>query len=175
MAYLVHKLEIGDCQLFYYFNNRVRCHLLDRIMPVITNLGGATFTVIFCFMLMVWGEGELRLAANRASLALSSSFIVGYYLKKLFNRPRPYLVLAKAFTGKKLFTDYSFPSGHTTASFSLAVTYALSYPFLLLPLLFLAALIGISRIYLGQHYPTDVLAGSAVGTFSALLINFILV
>lgn len=174
MQYLIRVVGFGDSALFYYVNNKVKCGILDKLMPLVTNLGGATFTVLSCLILMLWGENELKLAAGRASLALASSFSIGYFLKKVFSRPRPYQVLPGAHTGAKVFKDYAFPSGHTTAGFSLAVSYALVYPFLTVPLLLCAVLIGISRIYLGQHYPTDVLAGGLLGTLAAVIANMVL-
>lgn len=173
MEYIAQIVGTGDCTLFYYFNRKVRCSWLDKIMPKVTHLGGATFSILCCLILMLWGEGELRTAANRASLALSSSFIFGYFLKKIFSRPRPYIVMPEARTGKQLFKDYSFPSGHSTAGFSLAVSYALVFPLLALPLVTLACLVGISRMYLGQHYPTDVLAGGVLGTVTALITSLL--
>jgi len=55
--------------------------------------------------------------------------------------------------------DYSFPSGHTSASFAIATTIAFNMPRLSIVAFILAFAIGISRIYLGVHYPTDVMAG----------------
>ena len=70
--------------------------------------------------------------------------------------------------------DYSFPSGHTGTSFAAAVVLFLSYPkkysfwFLVL-----AFLIGFSRLYVGVHYPTDVLAGALIGTVIAVCVYIV--
>lgn len=117
------------------------------------------------------GGKKLCLVGQQAFVALVLSFVIGYFFKKCFTRPRPYLVLSQARTGSKLFRDYSFPSGHTTAVFSLAISYSLVYRYLIVPLIFCALLVGISRIYLGQHYPTDVLAGGILGTTVALVVD----
>lgn len=173
MQYISRIVGLSDNTLFYFVNRKFRCQALDSFMPLVTNLGGAVFTVLCCLILLALGTGDIKLAAMRASLSLIGSFVIGFFLKKLFTRPRPYLVLPGAVTGSKLFRDYSFPSGHTTAAFSLAVSYMVVFQYLCVPLFSCALLVGISRIYLGQHYPSDVLAGSALGTISALLTSVV--
>ena len=59
--------------------------------------------------------------------------------------------------------DSSFPSAHTSSYFSMATVYALEYPQLTIPLAVIGTGVAASRIFLGKHYPTDVLAGAAVG------------
>ena len=68
--------------------------------------------------------------------------------------------------------DYSFPSGHTAASFSIATTIALNMPRLAIFVFVIAIIVGISRVYLGVHYPTDVAAGIILGTLPALLVHY---
>ena len=63
--------------------------------------------------------------------------------------------------------DASFPSGHAATAFAAAGVVAIRYPALRVPLLALAALIALSRVYLGVHYPLDVLAGAALGLLIA--------
>ncbi len=70
--------------------------------------------------------------------------------------------------------DFSFPSGHTTAAFSSAVMTLLFYPNLAAPCLILALITGVSRIYLGVHFPTDVAVGAVIGsTVSILIYNYL--
>ncbi|MEQ8196949.1 MAG: phosphatase PAP2 family protein, partial [Clostridiaceae bacterium] len=68
--------------------------------------------------------------------------------------------------------DYSFPSGHTGSSFAAAVIFFLTLPKKYgIPAMVLAFLIGLSRLYLGVHYPSDVISGAIIGTIIALTVH----
>jgi undecaprenyl-diphosphatase len=70
-------------------------------------------------------------------------------------------------TGGSLPSDqFSFPSGHTAAAFAMATLVSFHFPILTLPVIIWALLVGFSRIYLGVHYPTDILAGIVIGVTS---------
>jgi undecaprenyl-diphosphatase len=70
-------------------------------------------------------------------------------------------------------STFSFPSGHATVSFACATVLALAVPRLRWPLYALAALIGFSRVYVGVHYPFDVLAGAALGIALAIALRML--
>ncbi|WP_460692150.1 phosphatase PAP2 family protein [Mucilaginibacter puniceus] len=92
-------------------------------------------------------------------------------IKSLTNRQRPYLAYPDLITGKANLSDNSFPSGHTSMAFATATSLSLSFPkwYVIIPSYTYAAAIGYSRMYLGVHYPTDVLAGALLGTGTAFL------
>ena len=107
-------------------------------------------------------------------LTLLSSFAINvgvtYTLKRTFNRPRP----AESDPGFTVLTpaaSRSFPSGHTSEAFSLATTLSILHPkwYIIVPSYTFASLVGYSRIYLGAHYPSDVIAGAIVGAGAAWL------
>ena len=104
----------------------------------------------------------MPLATLSALLAYAVATEVTLGLKLLVGRPRPH--------GHMLVTAYgsSFPSGHAATAFAAAVAVGLLHRRLLAPLVVLAGLIAFSRVYLGVHYPFDVLAGAAIGTGIAL-------
>lgn len=109
-------------------------------------------------------------------LAVGLPGLLSNLLKNLIGRARPKLldsVGSFSFQGPS-FTDYawqSMPSGHTTTSFAFAFAVAFLVPGTLRPMLFLAAVIGFSRIAVNAHYPTDVLAGIALGAFGAVVVR----
>ena len=140
----------------------------------VTDLGGAIFSSLFALVLLIFGTTKVKLIAVEALVVLSISQSIVYSLKKLLSRERPYMILEKLNTFGIDLSDYSFPSGHTTASFSIATTLALNIPVLAYIVFIIATIIGISRIYLGVHYPTDVAAGIILGVSSSFLVHYYL-
>jgi membrane-associated phospholipid phosphatase len=164
------ELKIFD-QMVGGFINHMHSPLTTQIMKGITMLGSPTIMIFLA--LVTWFY--LRKTknhywdSNMVIIALVGSWIVNEILKWFFHRSRPEIVhLVKA-------AGYSFPSGHAMVSFvfygMLAYltwinigTRKLRY-LVTITLLLLVLAIGISRIYLGVHYPSDVLAGFSAGGF----------
>jgi undecaprenyl-diphosphatase len=88
-------------------------------------------------------------------------------IKRSVRRPRPFQALAGLENLVVPPDTFSFPSGHTAGAFLVAILISFYHPFWLIPLCSWAALVGISRIFLCVHYPTDVLAGACLGILSA--------
>ncbi len=147
---------------------------LDYTFRIITTLGDGLFIVALGALLFI-------LKAKRHSLLLLASFavsgIIVQLIKNISPSPRPSLFLQQQHIDYPYFLAqitlhnfYSFPSGHTASAFTVAASLAFllknkSYSFIFL---MMAILIGYSRIYLGQHFPEDVVAGSAIGVVSTM-------
>ncbi len=151
----------GDKAIFNFVNG-YRCYVFDKTMPSFTLYGSVGFSIIACIMLLLFGNEEINIGI-KASLALIGSNLVVQIIKKITNRRRPYLEDPNCHTLGHLFKDYSFPSGHTCAASTLSVVLAYGYPGLTQLWLVLAFFTGLSRVYLGQHYPTDVFVGAVIG------------
>lgn len=169
MSNLWKYLYQKDTRAFFYLNQKMRCRILDIIMPRITHLGGAIFTMLLCFVLYTFGQKDAKIAAAEAFVTVSGSQGIVQLFKRRIYRKRPYMVLPEVNTfWSKLLKDYSFPSGHTTAGFSMAAILSIYFPSYSLLTYSLACAVGISRVYTGMHYPSDVLSGAFLGTGFAI-------
>lgn len=168
MSKVMHWLQKRETRMFYWVNQSIQHSLLDAFFSKITHLGGATATIAISLCFTIFGHGVLRIAGLQSLIALALSHIPVAIIKKKYPRLRPYLVLPHTKVGKNPLTDHSFPSGHTTAIFSLTIPFFMAMPILALVLLPLAFLVGVSRIYIGLHYPSDCLVGCLIGTMTAL-------
>lgn len=164
-------IKVGDKKLFYIINNKIKCKPLDLFMPHLTKLGGSFFSIFAPLLLIILGKNEISLIAKEAFVALSISHIFVQILKRTIGRERPYKILKEINTFKIDLKDKSFPSGHTTAIFSIITSFAINLPHLKFYLFTVAYLIGISRIYLGVHYPSDVLTGILLGYSTSILVH----
>lgn len=157
-------------QLLLWIREVFASPVMDKIMIFISSLAnkGMLWIGIGVVLLLFGVKG--RKWSNRGLLVLLSlafnMVICNLLLKPLVARTRPYDLLGYEILVRRL-GDYSFPSGHTSASFAAATAiYAIDRRWGAAAYV-LAALIGFSRLYLGVHFPTDVLAGAVVGILAA--------
>ncbi|MCT4612668.1 MAG: phosphatase PAP2 family protein [Clostridia bacterium] len=163
------KLKKVDRELYVAINNRYDSRIIKLVMLIITFLGGVTVSIAMPFALYFMGNKELFL---KMTLGLIVITVIVQSIKIIYKRTRPYeKVEGSVRIGCKLKT-YSFPSGHTSTSFMLMTLLAINFG-MPIAILFLstAVLIGVSRIYLGVHYPVDVIVGAFLGTIVAISIN----
>jgi undecaprenyl-diphosphatase len=158
-----------DCRVLQKVNRHFDKKLLNLFFRLVTHLGGADITIAVTFLLIILSPRDTRLISISSALALTASHIPVHLAKQLFPRKRPYLMIEKTKFPANPLQDHSFPSGHTTAIFSVMIPYVLFLPQLAFFLIPLGVCVGISRIYLGLHYPSDVIAGGILGTVAGSL------
>jgi len=165
----------GDEAVLFRLNN-ISTPLLDTWVPYITDLGGPAFVIVVALLL-----GGLYVKRKKWNAVVQIGFGIGgvgllsVILKLIFERDRPQLWqwLIHA-------SNYSFPSGHAALSSALALTVILlawhtKYRVLMIVVgVAYVLVIGFTRLYLGVHYPTDILAGWCLGFAWVLLVATLL-
>ncbi|MDB5054299.1 MAG: rane-associated phospholipid phosphatase [Bacilli bacterium] len=162
-------LQQHENQVFLWVNQRNPISFIDFILQRITHLGGASITIASMLSLILFTHDAWRIMAIQAIIALAVSHIPVAILKKKYPRLRPYLVLPDTKTCKKPLVDHSFPSGHTTAIFSIIIPFVISAPYMTFIVVPIAMTVAYSRVYLGLHYPSDCVVGALLGASAALL------
>ena len=115
-------------------------------------------------IVVLFGGASRFVAVGTAGIAAALGIAVFLFLKKRTNRRRPCAIEPHCWS-KLLPPDrFSFPSGHTITAFAVAVSLSAFYPSLLPGLLFCAASVALSRILLGMHFLSDVVAGALIGS-----------
>ena len=170
--------EAFDLPILDWIAANLKCGFLDFLMPLITLLGDAGIFWIACSVVMI-----LIPKTRKTGLAMGISLLIGLLvcnvtLKPLVARIRPYDYQWQFFQKEITLLveglhDYSFPSGHTIASFEAATALLIGNKKLGIPAMILAVLIAFSRLYLYVHYPTDVLASIVLGIGIAFLGTFL--
>jgi undecaprenyl-diphosphatase len=145
------------------FNHAAGIPWVCALFRAASRLGDGWFWyALMAGLLAVGGWTAVPAVAHMAAVG-AIGLLVYKWLKSRTSRPRPYQVKAAIRRGADPLDNFSFPSGHTShaASFSiLAIAYFPTAAWIVLPF---AALVAASRLVLGLHYPTDVLAGAAIG------------
>ena len=155
-----------------FIQNQFRTPFGDFVMLLISKLGnGGIIWLVLSGLLCVFPKYRKAGVTMLTALALDV-LLCNVMLKPLVGRMRPFTVN----TGMELLInapkDFSFPSGHTAASFAAAFALLFVKNKLWIPSMILASLIAFSRLYLYVHYPTDVLAGALLGVAFAFLARF---
>ena len=130
----------------------------------ISRLGDGVFWYSLMAILAVIGGPHGRLAAAQMALTGLSALLLYRQLKRWTRRPRPYRVCAGVIAHVPPLDEFSFPSGHTLQSVSFSIVAIHWFPALTPLLVSFTLLVAASRVILGLHYPSDVLAAIAIGT-----------
>lgn len=151
------RINAGDERALLYVIGR-RYERLDRAVCYLTHLGGATITISATALMLASPAPHWHAAGRRAAVALVGSHLAVQLLKRTISRARPRLPV-----GIQSLVEapdrFSFPSGHAAAALSVVLGASLAVPAATPWLLGLGAAVGLSRCYLGVHYPGDVVAG----------------
>jgi undecaprenyl-diphosphatase len=132
-------------------------------IPVMVVLTG-----ILWFFSRPGGDRKWKLACASGYLAAAIAYVVAFVIHHLYDRPRPYEAHAISHPWSSS-TDASFPSDHTSVSFAIAFTVLAFDTVAGVVFLIVAAIIGAGRLFIGAHYPGDVLMGVLIGALAAFV------
>lgn len=159
----------ADGNILLWIQENLRTSILSDIMVFITHLGdnGAIWITIAILLIL---SAKTRKVGIMTIVALIFSFVINnLLLKNAICRLRPFEVINSLTPLIQAPTDFSFPSGHSAASFAAAgILLTRTNKYIGIPAWILAILIAFSRLYVGVHYPTDVITGILMGLFIAM-------
>jgi undecaprenyl-diphosphatase len=162
---MVNFLYSIDLSIFYFFNHTIATGFLDKFFTIITDVHSWYIAyILLAGILIVKGGAKGRLALVGIILVILVSDQFGDIIKHLVQRVRPCNALDDVRMTIGCAGGFSFPSNHSVNNFSAAFFFYKLYPNLKIPLFITASLIALSRVYLGVHYPSDILGGTIIGS-----------
>ncbi|OGU67481.1 MAG: hypothetical protein A3H45_07305 [Ignavibacteria bacterium RIFCSPLOWO2_02_FULL_55_14] len=172
---MMEALYALDISLFHRINEVWTNSVFDVVMPFLTDLNKQPLMLAVVGALIVWGLWKGGERGRRAIAMLVITIIItdqvnSGLIKSFVDRPRPCQELAEVRMLVDCGPGKSFPSSHAVNSFAGAIVLGFFFPRVLWYLLGYAFLVAYSRIYVGAHYPFDVLGGAALGTLGAMAI-----
>ena len=158
-----------DLPVFNFINHTLSCRPLNLLMPVVSRLGGGELYFLLGILLLFSGKREIKILGITLLAGLTISYYVTAVLKILIARPRPFIAFTNVILLGPMEKSYSFPSNNAVTAF-MAASLLISR-FRMRALFYsLAVLAGLSRIYIGVHYPSDIIGGAIIGLIIGLFL-----
>ena len=179
MLAILDQLAVSfDLPILDWIQANLKNGFLDVIMPIITMFGDGGIFWIACAVILLCIPKTRKTGLGMGLALIMGLIVCNITLKPLVQRIRPYDFQQEYFQVTiQLLTermhDYSFPSGHTIASFEAATVLLINNKKLGIPAMILAVLIAFSRLYLYVHYPTDVIFSIFAGILFAFIGNWL--
>lgn len=167
----LYTLKKYDEPLFKLINSEHNHPVLDIIFPAVTYFGAFKYVLIACVILGILQSSiKSKQTMFLIIIGIFISAFVSTSFKNHYEEKRPFEVLDYTRLLSYKSSSYAYPSGHTTIAFTAATIIALRHPKLRVISISMAALVGLSRIYIGVHWPTDVLGGALLGITIASIV-----
>ncbi|MBW2475122.1 MAG: phosphatase PAP2 family protein [Deltaproteobacteria bacterium] len=161
--FYAHHVTLVEAHMMERFCSLRHFSWITRIFKTISRLGDGPLWIGTGICLLSVNDSHTQRVAFAAALAVGLSVLLFMCVKNLIGRPRPFEAWQELTCLMAPPDKFSFPSGHTMTAFSIWGAFFVGIPLLSHFYLLIALLIGLSRIFLGLHYPTDVLVGAVLG------------
>jgi len=173
-----------DKVVFIFINQGISNQLFDSVMPVITDwdktLIGRLLVIVGLILLLWKGDKNKRAILPLLFLTiLVTDQVSSSLIKHLVQRPRPCHIINGTYIMEILRllvtcgAGFSFPSSHAANSFAVTTLFTIYYPKVSWIFILFALLVSFSRIYVGVHYPLDVVGGAVTGVICSLVLYFV--
>ena len=163
-----------DLSILLWIQDNLRSEYLTTFMYHITSIGSVILAMIALYFIIKGSRSEKVAGIAVWASCVLEVLVVNGILKNLIARPRPFVTYDEVVPLANILSEHSFPSGHTALVFSMAfVIYKLFPAIYGKTAIVIACLVGFSRVYLGVHYPSDVIAGIIVGWFVSLVTVYV--
>ena len=169
MGSIVNAVTAWDASVITAISENVHSAFLNYFFRFVTLLGeGGIFWIAVAVILLFFKK------TRRTGICIGASLLIGVIIgngviKNVVARPRPYDTLSGVEPLISSLSDFSFPSGHTLCCFEAATALMMNRSRWAIPAFFAAVLVGISRLFLFVHYPTDVICGALLGILFGVL------
>jgi undecaprenyl-diphosphatase len=163
---MINFLYSIDVSVFYFINHSLSCGALNKFFTIITNVNNWYIAyIILLGISFVKGGRKGKIAAiSVLLLILLTDQLSARIIKEIFHRIRPCNALLNVITPLGCNGTFSFPSNHAVNNFAAAVFFYKLFPKLKWVVFISASLVAISRVYIGVHYPSDILGGAVIGS-----------
>ena len=175
MNQMFNRMQAWDSALCVSVSHTSQYTLIRTWFRVISRLGDGMFWYALMLGILAAEQGEgVKPVLHMLAAGLTGTLLYKW-LKHKTHRPRPYQVHQDVFVTGKPLDRFSFPSGHTLHAVAFGLVALFYFPLLAIILMPYIVMVGMSRVILGLHYPSDVLAGAAIGyVVAAISINLAL-
>jgi undecaprenyl-diphosphatase len=161
---MIRLITAGDRKLMRRLNRWEAPHWIRKWMLFASRGGDGWLWSMIGLILFLFGGARRFDALGAGFVSLGAGQLTFFVLKRIIGRERPCATEPHCWSILLPPDRFSFPSGHTITAFAIAFSLGLYYPALMVGLFFCAASVGASRVILGLHYLSDVLAGILIGT-----------
>lgn len=173
VEFMIELINSFDKSVIEFIQNNLHSPIMDKIMVFITTLGDTGLIWIIIGLALVISNKYRKVGFMVLGALLLGSILGEGIIKNIVQRDRPFINMDGIDMLINTPITYSFPSGHTTSSFAAAGVLAISFKNKSVYVFVLAGLIAFSRLYLGVHFPTDIIVGIILGLSCSFISVFV--